>query len=84
MTRSSKLAMDPRFWPAFPRINRTSGPGPVLMSGRPVSLSSWPAARLDSDEVQRVQRDVMVQIRRVLESYNLNRLQSGLPPRPGY
>ncbi len=41
------------------------------------------ATRHDSDEVQRVQRDVIVRIRRVLESYNLNPLQLGLPPRPG-
>ncbi|WP_419190269.1 transposase [Saltatorellus ferox] len=42
-----------------------------------------PAGPLKSDEVQRVHRDVIARIRRVLEKHDLNPLALGLPPRTG-
>ena len=42
-----------------------------------------PARPLNPAEVERVHRDIITRIRRVLERYGLNPLALGLPPRPG-
>jgi hypothetical protein len=53
----------------------TRGPfhPPVFQAARP----------LDSAEVERVHKDIITRIRRVLERHDLNPMALGLPPRPG-
>jgi hypothetical protein len=62
-----------RVLPFAPVLLDPRNPGPIFQPARP----------LDPADVERVRKDIITRIRRVLGRYKLSPIALGLPPRPG-